>query len=348
MKSKLGPAVLKISLALLSLVLCLVLAELTIRFFSLDQVIEEEMHNTSENADYGNRVRIDDPDIGWFLKGYDFSGDRLVINFEKPRIFERKKPNNTFRILVLGDSVAEVWTTWDPDQKFSRMLENDLNKKQDSIRYEIINVSVGSYNTAHRAALLRKWFYDWDFDLILVQHSLHDDLGSYHYDRTDGKKDIFVRYSRDIRGLKFFKDSKLLNSALIRFVNLRLFNTEYFKESAGIIGFYPNKQRQHYEWIKNHCHSRQMKLFVLIFPYLLDYSKHDLLIKHERLDQMLNDLNIPHYDLYDDFMKARYETLQGNPEDFCHPNFKGHLIAMRKLREQLYNKHILPQTTKNP
>jgi lysophospholipase L1-like esterase len=343
LRSNVRKIVTNISISLLSLLLCVVFLELVIRMFSLDRAIEGELHNSKENVAYGNRIKVQDPDIGWFLSGYDFSGEKLVINFKRPRIFYKKKGNNKFRIFVLGDSIAEVWTSWNPDSKFPQMLETSLNNSISKNKYEVINVSVGSYNTAQRLAILKKWFYDWEFDLLIIQHTLNDDEGNPIYQKSEGNKDIYIYYSCNILGLKYFEGNPLLNSALFRFINLKLYNAEHLKcpKKFGIIGHYPDRQREYYRWFREYCRSKGIKLFVIIFPYLTEYSDYQFHSQHNKINNLLDELKIPHYDLYDDYKEVGPQYLQIHPKGFVHPNFEGHKIATLRLKEQLINNNFL-------
>lgn len=327
-------------LALASTLVCLAAVEAAVRTLRLDRVPLAEMANRSGDGPHGNRVRVDDPEIGWFLKGYRLDGGGVAIDFKPPRVFPRRKAPGTYRILVLGDSIGEVWVASEPRDKFPRMLEEALNRSTRGRTYEVVNISVGAYNTSQRAAVLRKWLPDFEFDLLVVQHCFNDIVDGYVYRRSEGGRDVYVNYSMGIPGLKVLAGSLLLRSALVRFLNLHAYRLwGGCRPSAfGLIGEFPNRQEEDYRWFKAHCSKRGAGLFVLMFPHLSDRSEPSFRQFHESDDRtglLLDRLGIPHHCMYDDYRNAGFAAIQADPADFVHPNAAGHRMAAMRLLAHL-------------
>jgi len=85
-----------------------------------------------------------------------------------------EKPNNTFRIIVLGDSIAFGWglnisDTW------LKQLERKLNNIDSDIHFEVLNFGVPGYNTLQEVEMFKEKGIKYKPDLIIVQF-LHNDI----------------------------------------------------------------------------------------------------------------------------------------------------------------------------
>ena len=313
------------------------LLEAWVRLFSLDRIVVEQMHNHKGAGEYGNRVTVEAPGIGWFLKGYEFNEDGLTIKFPKPHFYPKKKSAGKYRILVLGDSVAEVWVSWNPKEKFPQMLEDSLNLASGKKKFEILNVSVGNYNTAQRYSLLTGYLKDFEFDLLLVQHCFNDAVNNYVHKKEEGDVSIYERYSPAIIGLGIFRDSPLLRSALFRRINMDIYTLfgGLAPEKFSIIGhFEQQQQKELYSLIKGECSRRGAELLVVMFPPLLDRSEpiaHALHMQDTVSADIFRALGIHYMELYSEFREAGFARLYTVPGDFTHPNVLGHRIAAEKL-----------------
>lgn len=80
----------------------------------------------------------------------DFGHKRLVTNsrgMRADREFADDKPPGTLRIIGIGDSGMFGWGVAQGEDYMS-VLEKELNKRNDGIKYEVINMGVPGYNTA--------------------------------------------------------------------------------------------------------------------------------------------------------------------------------------------------------
>jgi lysophospholipase L1-like esterase len=120
-----------------------------------------------------------DPVVGQRLTpGYDgwFAGVPVHINslgFRDTRDYERQKRPNTFRILILGDSVTFghgcVFETTYP-----RLLEERLRAWKPAVDWQVWNLSVPGYNTSQELAQLRGAAAQWQPDLAIVSFYIND------------------------------------------------------------------------------------------------------------------------------------------------------------------------------
>jgi GDSL-like lipase/acylhydrolase family protein len=120
-----------------------------------------------------------DPVLGQRLTpGYDgwFAGVPVHINalgFRDARDYDLQKRPNTFRILVLGDSVTFghgcLFETTYP-----RLLEERLRTWKPDVDWQVWNLSVPGYNTSQELAQLRETATRWEPDLAIVSFYIND------------------------------------------------------------------------------------------------------------------------------------------------------------------------------
>lgn len=78
-----------------------------------------------------------------------------------------KKPANTYRVAVLGDSYAFGWGV-EQEQPFSRVMENELNQGQSSQRFEVLNFGVPGYATFQEVAQFLEKGTQFEPDAVVV------------------------------------------------------------------------------------------------------------------------------------------------------------------------------------
>lgn len=90
----------------------------------------------------------------------------------REREFHLQKTPGITRICVLGDSMT-VGMEVQPDQTFSRLLENRLNK-QCSSKYEVLNCGMSGYGTGQEYLLFRQRVEQLKPDLVVLAYNLGD------------------------------------------------------------------------------------------------------------------------------------------------------------------------------
>lgn len=110
--------------------------------------------------------------------GYDgwFAGVRVHVNalgFRDSRDYAVEKSPETFRILVLGDSVTFghgcLFETTYP-----RLLEQRLRDRNPRVNWQVWNLAVPGYNTSQELAQLREVAAPWQPDLVIVGVFIND------------------------------------------------------------------------------------------------------------------------------------------------------------------------------
>ena len=174
------------------------------------------------------RIRWDDKQgqPGFFLTdarrgqrlspGYDgwFAGVPVRINslgFRDRREYSLEKPPNTFRILVLGDSVTFGHGTLD-DTTYPFLLEQQLRAWRPSVNWEVWNLGVPGYNTGQELAYLEEIGPRANPDLVIVGFYPNDFSG----DNSPSRRGVLVRAAAPV----------------MRFAQRHLYSFEFYKRAV--------------------------------------------------------------------------------------------------------------------
>lgn len=102
------------------------------------------------------------------------------------------KPEDTYRIALLGDSYAFGWGV-EEDRIFARVLENLLNDfTQGAPRVEVLNFGVPGYSTFQEVAAFNQVGKDFDPDLVMV-YFIRNDFGLPFFIRSFGDPEEIVQ-----------------------------------------------------------------------------------------------------------------------------------------------------------
>jgi len=175
-----------------SLGVCLGLAEATVRVFGIGPLIQTVWH--------GNFRFSDNPVLRYELEPLSPDGEfRINAAGMRDREYPVRKPDHTFRIAVLGDSIAYGHGV-PQDQVFSAQLEALLGAyyADAGVRFEVLNFAVTGYGFAQVVETLRSRVLDFDPDLAIYAYCLNDpqeyslELAGLESERTRARE----RYAR--------------------------------------------------------------------------------------------------------------------------------------------------------
>lgn len=88
--------------------------------------------------------------------------------------FTVDKPENTFRIVVLGDSLTFGEGVKDQNDLYTEIVENKLNHGQFSRRFEVINTGQCGYNVEEYVRTLENQGLSYTPDLVMIGFYLND------------------------------------------------------------------------------------------------------------------------------------------------------------------------------
>lgn len=146
---------------------------------------------------------------------YELDPGHLVFSANLPisaqgtndRLYEIKKPANTFRIVVVGDSVTFGWKV-PRESAMPKVLERLLNTRTDSA-YEVINLSVPGYNTAQESEVIKTKALELDPDLVVLSFCHNDVYLPLLMSPLPGVRSFVLHNSHLIHGLIQAIDLKL-------------------------------------------------------------------------------------------------------------------------------------------
>lgn len=119
-----------------------------------------------------------------------FSSENLNVNSDgfRGNEFTSEKKNDTFRILMFGSSALFGWPNSSDNETISFYLEDILNQNNNNFNFEVLNLSVKSYNIMQ----------DFINYLIVSQHVDHDMIVIFngHNDFNEGFFGNGVQYSK--------------------------------------------------------------------------------------------------------------------------------------------------------
>jgi lysophospholipase L1-like esterase len=106
-----------------------------------------------------------------------FSLTRLRTNSQglRDREYSIPKPENTYRVAVLGDSVTMAFGV-DIEDAYHSVLEEAYNAESDQEKYEFINFGVGGYSLVQYLATLKGKSLAYDPDHVVVGLCMENDV----------------------------------------------------------------------------------------------------------------------------------------------------------------------------
>jgi hypothetical protein len=320
-----------------------------------------------------------DPELRYELVPFATDGD-IAINAEGRRDFHypRKKGRNTFRIAVLGDSVA-FGSRVPLGQDFAKRLERLLNRfqKQPDTHFEAWNYAVPGYGIREIKRALTTKVADDDPDLVIYAYCLNDpdpfsiELASLYKEMDDGDKVLLKGIFEMRAGARrlLYEHSRLWQL----WENRRLaagrgsqglphaeeYLLGFFRENQEMKDRNRSKTYQEYlfqiteqNWqavsaalkqMGDFSAGHRMPIAVAIFPMLFRLRDYSLKAIHDAVAAEAEGQGIHVLDLLPGFQEeAERRSWPAMPEDPIHPGVEGHGLAAWCVARWLVEQHLLP------
>lgn len=216
----------------------------------------------------------------------EINGTKFKINSHGFRDYEYnlEKPNNKFRIAIVGDSYTFGWRL-EFNETFTKLLEKRLNDNLPNLNYEVFNFGNPGYNTILEANLLEEKILDYNPNLIIIAYTPGDPECYWDFCSEELKKYTSKSYeSRDLpitkEGLqKYLLKIKFLSFTYKKYENL-LYNLGIKDYSDSIIVKLHEKDsptwhsvQDSFKRIAEMTKEKNVPVILVIFPEL------DLMIK---------------------------------------------------------------------
>jgi len=338
------------TLLVVSITVALVFCEVVVRAFDIGpeiQVVSFENHQISEN-----------PVLGYELIPNSRDGEaRINKDGMRDRDYPLRKPGDTFRIAVVGDSITFGYNVEARDT-YAKRLEELLNKDLEGTwQFEVMNFGVSGYNVIQIAENLRTKVLKYDPDLLLYGYCLNDPQEYSHemerlLDRLQADERYYLNTRRYSRGLLAHSKLFLLTRYMFELstqdmqavgdeadvsidpqvIALRKGNyASYFK---GIYSSGDGSQRlkQGLEMISN---ATDVPLVAVIFPIFSDLEDYPLTSVHELVKKEFLDNGHQVIDLLDTYAHAMEQPGHALNYEPLHPTPAGHLLAAGVIADYL-------------
>lgn len=244
-----------------------------------------------------------------------------------------KKPENTFRILGLGDSYLYGQGVRFEDICFTK-LSGELSSVVAPRRLELINAAVNASNTEFQRDLLQKRGLMYEPDLVIVHFVLND---------VESMRDLFVPGAKIEFGVEYTaiyeqKDSLSDVSSLwswsrqkwLRSVRAHAYLTECL-ESFSENSLKWRRCQAALDDIQRQCQESHAGLLVVVFPFFHDLDgDYPFQPIHDAVTAHCRKRSIPLLDLRDAYRNFNGPELWVHPTD-QHPNEKAHAIAAEEI-----------------
>lgn len=279
-------------------------------------------------------------------------GHTVAINSQGLRDFEysQRKPADTFRILVLGDSVSYAYGQ-DMRDGFAKVLERRLNAVKDKkyAKIEVINTAHNGFHILDQYNYLRLYGLQYSPDVVVMG------VNSSHF-AIEGQKIVL----KD--GVDFAPGSLWLRLHIPPWVKRSLRNSYLYMTIGSAVrnraadGATPGEQAEmpgedskkilttvadHLEKLLSLASTRALPVYVLFQPNRREtisgvYDAPPLVVKIQELEK---DGRLAFVDTLKEYRKYAENTEEVFPvTDGAHPNAKGHQILADRLFESMFPK----------
>lgn len=230
------------------------------------------------------------------------------------------KPPGTYRIALLGDSIAAGYRIQRTEDTFPALLERNLRAAR--LPVEVLNFGVTGYNTQQEVETLRARALVFAPDLVLVAYC--------HNDRRPPDPRIVQALREAGAGRRTLPpadaDRRLIHSALYRF--LRYAVLEARREEAAAPGPGDTVETSLRE-LAELSRKEGFQVLLTVFPYLPKFYDPEHAREHDRLARLARDLGFHHLDLRPVFNECDTRGRLGF--DRYHPTEAGHRCAAEAM-----------------
>ncbi|MBI5815478.1 MAG: SGNH/GDSL hydrolase family protein [Nitrospinae bacterium] len=279
------------------------------------------------------------PRIGFeFIPGFTWKW--LHVNsygFRGPD-FGQIKPENVFRIVVLGDSIA-VAPYLPEEHLFANVLARKLNgNAPKTVRYEVLNAAVGGYDTWQELEVYKEKVRALKPDLVILGICQNDFVKNGNLS-TDWAGIVRGDLDVDESGEKLAADIMIYRKIkqAIRTLNLANASKEdagrYLAQLAPTLSKLWNEGGKPLAELSLALKNDGVKSLFVIFPYKFQMTESGRRSSDERFMEFCEQANQPCLDLFDVYRSNSDDLYIKN--DHIHPSVKGHEITAEAIYRRI-------------
>jgi hypothetical protein len=235
--------------------------------------------------------------------------------------YSQNKSNDTFRIVVLGDSIT-FGHGIELNETYSKVLERLLNKRNDGWRYEVLNFGVPGYNAIEKVEVLNSKAIKFHPDLIIFQYLGDDIINRTEFFQIEKEKiqEYVQKTGRNASEFTEMEKREVHENAYSDY--LKILEEKRFDETWKIV-------EKSFEKLFS---ITQNKTFLLSFDDQLQLS---------RLDNISQTYDWPIIYVNDFLKNYPQEKLIIHPKD-NHPNAFAHMLIAEEIYKKLVSGNLIP------
>jgi len=343
----------KVKLILLgsSLLICLVALEIAVRVSGVNDQFTRKIFSKNLLQVSELPVLVYEPKPGGFSK-IDGVENRISSQGLRDREFAIPKPDGTFRIIALGDSVT-FGLGVRAEETFSKYLEQMINDKREQGQktVEVLNMGVNGYKTVQEVEYLRVNGLRFEPDLVILEYNLNDpgdfsrELSYFRHWQNKRWTDESMSFGERFRArLTQFSDlAFMIKYRTVKFqLGGILKGSEVTKDKPrnydGYFHLYQNKpvmQALHeaFDKLAAMGSKNQFQVILAVFPILREFDDYRWTPLQHQVMEMGGNRGFFTLDVLDVFKAENKtgESLRRRHDDLEHPNPEGHEIAARAM-----------------
>jgi len=331
-----------------SILFAMVLSEIIVRLFNLSPTVSEIQlghYRLSENPLVRFELKKNAPYVHKDFQNFFTNSFGFV-----ERDWTVPKEEDVTRIAVLGDSVTMAISV-PYGQRYTDLLQNQLNQAFPATTHEVLNLGVGGYNFLQEIALFEEKYELIRPDMVIYGYCLNDanpvaDGGVYQglLDQMDREATSWLSSQR--KGLQNRMMRALLRSHLFKLIYFHYTTSLKSGKSDPIMLRGSSYILETGFTILSTLKKRHgFKACIVIFPAFRDFSDYKYGSLHRLLIEKSTQYGIEVFDLLQAFQKKSKEDgrdFRSTPEDYCHMNALGHQVAADAIFKNVFLKEHSP------
>ena len=329
-------------------------------FLAAEVAMRPMMRKTSKAT-----IFVPDDELGWRLRPSTqafFADTPVTINEQgwRGEILEKDKPDSTFRILFLGDSVTFGHAVAEDSALFPYRTGRNLSTKLDR-PVETINFGVPAYMTWQELLLLKREGLRYEPDLVVLGFVLNDvaEKLDYSFWQEDKLRSLaaaswIARWSR--RSALVWAAQVIGRRLRIGHIDLSAKQVEDVKRLIHDA----NKPVVHQAWQDTFsalddmiafCQAHDLPLLIVAFPFRFQLDDPDgLALPQRQLEGYAHQRGLPYLDLLPPLAEvARQDPLSPDSLflDIDHLSVLGHDVVTQLLASFISEHHLLTTSPEN-
>lgn len=162
-----------------ALIVCFIAAEILFSLFGVSELKQDTPYRQRDFVFHHSLV----PNSSAVFKSSEWSISYSINSLGfRDKEYSIPKPENTFSILLLGDSYTEGYGV-ESNSTFAKQLEVMLNQNGSRLNYEVVNAGVASYSPILEYLLLKDKGLALQPDLVILNFDWSDPNDDYLYSR---------------------------------------------------------------------------------------------------------------------------------------------------------------------